>query len=150
MWLWVLVCRVGEAGYSVVHCSRKILGGLDIIDFFFLHVSGTVCSVTCVRGRLHGGFHPRMKLILGWVLLGSYTCAYKCLYDEPGKKLILGQLSTRSKWPSWNLSRDENAYNSPCKQPAISSRDGHRRFSENLRKPWENVHESPPWKFQIK
>ena len=62
--------------------------------------------------------------------------------------------------PGWNSSRDNfqlgpNDRVETC--PGMKIRtiphvnnppDGHRRFSENLRKPGENVHESPPWKFQ--
>ena len=50
-----------------------------------------------------------------------------------------GQLSTRSKWPSWKLSRDENAYNSPC---AISSRDGRSNVGFLKFRGSLNVHES--------
>ena len=33
---------------------------------------------------------------------------------------------TRARVETLSISRDKNAYNSPCKQPANSSRDGHR------------------------
>ena len=49
-----------------------------------------------------------MKLILGWVQLSVYTKCVKRLHDSRGWNHSPGWVSTRSRRPSWNSSRDEN------------------------------------------
>ena len=102
-WTWYMACRT----------CRKVMQG-----------------VQAVRVRLHGRFHPAIKLIPGWVHLGPYTYTYMHLHEEPGMKMHI------------------SVHDSPCKHAAVFVPEWATKV---LWKPTSNLrHDSnfpgfPPW-----